>query len=378
MARKSLDADACETADLSTKRGTSDLISYLVVRFILMMLAVMAVEAFVVWVESLALSALPGLLGLAWDGVPFGGTTSLFSLLTGLLSLLAEMIRTNYLQLIGAWRAFGVVVLLLVMLVMPMLPLLLGALAFARIVVRKVRALQHQREQELVRIDQQRSQFLTDIAHDLRTPLMAISGMAHAIDDGVVPNDETRDGYVRSIGEKADKLSGLVATVFDYTKLGSGAFSLDRKRIDLPQLLLREAAVAYTDVEDAGMTFSVHVSEDPCPVFADEVQFARVVSNLLVNAVRHNAAGAEIALALVRQAGIAYVVVADTGEPIAGDPSKLFEPFTRGDTARSASGGSGLGLSICKRIAQLHGYDLTLVQPYGRFSKAFVLTCTVL
>lgn len=83
-------------------------------------------------------------------------------------------------------------------------------------------------------------------------------------------------------------------------------------------------------------------------------------------------------VALVRWAGLLLsAIVADTGAPIADDPQMLFQPFARGDAARASSGGSGLGLSICKRVADLHGYDLTLVQPYGRFAKAFALRCTV-
>ena len=112
-------------------------------------------------------------------------------------------------------------------------------------------------------------------------------------------------------------------------------------------------------------------------VLADPIQLARVIENLLSNAIRHNAAGTEVALMMVREAGVAYVVVADTGEPIGENPEDLFQPFTRGDAARSAKGGSGLGLSICKRVADMHGFGLSLVQPYGRFPKAFVLQCPV-
>ena len=365
------------TADLSTKEGTSELISYLVARFILVLLAVMVVESFVLWVEGLSLPVLAAAINAA-SANETATSPSLLAVLGGTLSLLVSLVRGNYLQTIGLLRASLTAVVLLIMMLILVLPVLLGALVFARIVVRRVRALQHRREQELAQIDQRRSQFITDIAHDLRSPLMAISGMAHAIEDGVVPDDATRDEYLRSICEKADKMSGLVTSVFDYTKLGSGSFSLTRETIELPELLLREAAAAYTDVEDAGMQLSVLVPEESCPVFADQVQLSRVVANLLVNAVRHNRAGTEIALLMVRQAGVAYVVVADSGDPIPGNAEELFEPFTRGDAARSASGGSGLGLSICKRIAEMHGYELSLVQPYGRFTKAFVLRCTVL
>ena len=366
-----------EEMDLSTAEGTNELIFYLVVRFVLVMVAVMVAESLVVWFEGRCLR--PILQGMAKG---LGGSipqnaSSLGALVRWVSLLVGSVVRGNYLQTLGLTRGSLLALLTLVMLALLVLPPLYGALMYAHMVVRRVRALQDRRERELAQIDQQRSQFMTDIAHDLRTPLMAISGMAHAIADDVVRDDEQRAEYLQSICDKADKMGGLVSSVFEYTKLGSGSYALDRAVIDLPQLLLREAAVAYEDIEAAGMHFSVEVLEDRCSVFADDVQLGRVVANLLTNAVRHNDAGTEIALLLVREAGVAYVIVADTGSPIAEEPDDLFQPFTRGDASRSSSGGSGLGLSICKRIADLHGYDLALVQPYGRFSKAFALRCVV-
>jgi signal transduction histidine kinase len=94
-----------------------------------------------------------------------------------------------------------------------------------------------------------------------------------------------------------------------------------------------------------------------------------VVANLLTNAVRHNQAGTEIALLLVREAGVAYAIVADTGAPIADDPDALFQPFTRGDAARSSAGGSGLGLSICKAVTKLLGGKIWLDEDYHDGSR---------
>lgn len=377
MAKRDDTACTQDSADLSTKRGASELVSYLVVRFILVLLAVIVVEQIVVIGDGLLLPPLQALVsGREHDAA---GGTSLFSVFAGLTGVLWDALFGGADgKTLGAVQGSLITVLVLALLLLLVLPPFLGALGFSRIVVRRVRALQEQRELELAQIDQRRSRFITDIAHDLRTPLMAISGMAHAISDGVVRDDEMRGEYMQAICEKADKMSELVSSVFDYTKLGGGAFALDRENVDLPQLLLREAATAFPDAEEAGMTFSVQVPEDRCIVRADPVQLARVVTNLLVNAMRHNDPGAEIALLLVRRAGIAYVVVADSGAPIADDPEALFQPFSRGDAARSPAGGSGLGLSICKRIADMHGYSLMLVQPYGRFVKAFVLACAVL
>ena len=340
------------SADLSTENGASEFLSYLVTRFIVVLVVVMVVEQVILLGESLLVTSLEELAGTS-----SGSTTvdaSLLTVVSRLLSILATLVSGNGPQTLGRASAALVSTLSLVLLLLLVLPPFLGALGFARLVVRRVRVLQEQREQELARIDQQRSQFITDVAHDLRTPLMAISGMAHAISDGVVHDDATRDEYLQSICEKADKMSGLVSSVFDYTKLGGGSFSLERQNLELPELLLREAAAVYTDMEDAGMVFSA-----------------------VVPAIKHNEPGTEIALLLVCRAGIAYVIVADSGAPIPGNPDELFQPFVRGDAARQSSGGSGLGLSICKRIAEMHGYDLMLVQPYGRFTKAFVLQCAV-
>ena len=365
--------------DLSTSSGKNDLVFYLISRFILVLLLVMLAESLVVWLESITFMPLLRDLTATTGAAQSYETTSVLSLIQWTVSLMQAMAQADYAQVGGLASRSAAVALLFVMLILLATPVFVGALVFSRMVVRKVRALQELRERELAQIEQQRNQFITDVAHDLRTPVMAISGMAHALSDGIVRDAAMRDEYLHSIRDKADKMSDLVSSVFDYTKLGSGSFALHRESIDLPQLLLREAATAYADIEDAGMHLSMHVPEDRCIIDADPLQFARLVANLIANAVKHNDPGTEIALILMRQAGVAYVMVADTGTPIMQSPDDLFQPFTQGDASRSSEkGGSGLGLSICKRIADMHGFDLSISQPYGRFTKAFVLRCSVM
>ena len=361
--------------ELATARGKNNLVFYLVSRFIVVLVAVMAVESLVVWLESVTF--LPMLQGLASASVGSSfETTSVITLLQWAWTLLQAVASSSAFPLVGLASQSLAIGLLVAMLLVLALPIVVGALVFSSMVVRKVRALQEQRERELAQIEQQRSQFVTDIAHDLRTPLMAISGMSHALADGLVRDEGQRDEYLRSICDKSDKMGSLVNAVFDYTKLGSGSFALDRVDVDLAQLLLREAAAVYTDAEEAGMLLTTCIPEERCIVSADQVQLARVVANLIANAIRHNPPGTEVAVILVRQAAAAYVMVADSGTPITGNPDDLFQPFSQGDAARThATGGSGLGLSICKRIADMHGFALSIAQPYGRFTKAFVLQC---
>ena len=377
MARKGRAKDKA-SGDLSTRSGKNNLAFYLISRFIVVLLLVMLAESAVVWLESVTF--IPLLQALAATNSPQSyETTSVISLIQWTISLIQAMSQADYAQ-VGSLVSQSVAVgLFIAMLLLLATPVVVGALVFARMVTRKVRGLQEQRERELAQIEQQRNQFITDVAHDLRTPVMAISGMAHALSDGLVRDEAMRDEYLQSICDKSDKMGDLVSSVFDYTKLGGGNFTLQREPIDLPQLLLNEAAVAYTDIEDADMHFSVHVPEDRCVIDADKLQFSRLVANLIANAIKHNGPGTEIALILVRQAGVAYVIVADTGVPIRQSPDDLFQPFMQGDASRSSSaGGSGLGLSICKRIADMHGFSLSIAQPYGRFTKAFVLQCGVL
>ena len=361
--------------ELATSRGKNNLVFYLVSRFIVVLLAVMAVESAVVWLESITF--LPLLQGFAAENVDQSfETTSVLTLLQWAWALLRSSATSGAFPFAGMASRSLALGLAAVMLMLLAVPVVIGALVFANMVVRKVRALQEQRERELAQIEQQRSQFVTDIAHDLRTPLMAISGMSHALADGLVRDEDQREEYLQSICDKSDKMGALVNAVFDYTKLGSGSFELDLETVDLPQLLLSEAAAAYTDAEEAGMVLTTSIPEDRCAVLADRVQLSRVVANLIVNAIKHNPAGTEVAVILVRQAATAFIIVADTGVPITSSADDLFQPFSQGDAARTHStGGSGLGLSICKRVADMHGFALSIAQPYGRFTKAFVLQC---
>lgn len=354
--------------------GGSDLTFYLVSRFIIVLVCVMAAETAVVWLEGVALvSGLETMLGRhVFDA---DGAISIVTVLQALTMLLHDAFAASSLPFVDATTRSVMVLVAISMLLLFIVPVFAGAMVFALMVVRKVRALQMRREEELTRMERQRRQFITDVAHDLRTPLMAVSGMAHALADGLVNDEQMRAEYLRAVCDRADKMGELVSSIFDYTKLGGEGFILQREDVNLPELLLREAAVAYGDAEEAGLELTVHVPENRCTVNADPVQLARVVANLLGNAIKHNEAGCEVALVLVHRAGRACVAVADTGKPITEDAEDLFQPFTRGDASRSTVGGSGLGLSICKRVADMHGFGLTLEQPYGHFPKAFVLQC---
>ena len=266
-----------------------------------------------------------------------------------------------------------VIILLVLAFVLILIPLAAGLTLYARIVVSRVDDLQKIRDAERSDYDARRNLMLSDFAHDLRTPITTISGYAGALCDGVVRDPRMQKDYLEAIRRKSGRMTELITLLFDYVRLGSADFTLQKDRCDLNALVAEAAATLYTDIEEAGMTLEADIPETPFYAEADRQQALRIFSNLLTNAIRHNPEGTVIGIAVRRLAGSEIISVADTGVRIDKDIDVLFDPFVKGDDSRSGDKGSGLGLSIVKKIADMHGWKLELQQPFGRWTKAFTL-----
>ena len=278
-------------------------------------------------------------------------------------------------------EAFYLFLIMLVLMIVMLLPYILGAITFARIVMGEFRQIQEEREEQQKEFDRKRNLMLSDIAHDLRTPMTTVSGYAKALADGMVQDVSKQREYLETIQYKTVRMNELINLLFEYVKLDSDGFGLDRRVLDLCELLRENAASLYADAEDAGMQLSVDIPEEPLMVSADRLQLSRVITNLLTNAIRHNAKGTRIGLFAYRELERIYVLVADSGELIPEEQmQQLLEPFARGDKARAGEG-SGLGLSIAAKVIQMHGWKLRLIQQpqiqhyekVAGYAKAFVI-----
>ncbi len=266
--------------------------------------------------------------------------------------------------------------LLLAIFAIILAPLAAGVMVYAWLVARRVNELEEQREKEREAYAAKRNRMFSDFAHDLRTPITTIAGYAGALSDGMVKEPAQQKEYLEAIRRKSERMSELINLLFDYVKLGSTDYKLNKKDCDVNELVAEIAASLYTDVEEAGMELIADIPETPFVVSLDRSQAGRLINNLLVNAMRHNPSGTKIAVSVKRIAGAELLAVADSGVPIEGQAAKLFEPFVKGDKSRSGDRGSGLGLSICKMIADMHGWSIGLAQPYEGYSKAFVVKIT--
>lgn len=254
-----------------------------------------------------------------------------------------------------------------------LLPVVIGSIVFASGVERKMTKIQKEQEEKQMETIKKRNQMLSNVAHDLRTPITSIQGMSQALKDNMISDADTKKEYIQSIYNQSKKMSDLISVLFEYTKVDSIGFSIHRQKVDINEMLMREAANLYPDAEKRQMEMEIDIPETVCTIYADETQMSRVIANLLINAIRHNEEGTTIKVQLKEIAGAIQIIIADNGVEL-HQGQALFEPFVRGDASRKSEG-SGLGLSIVKRIVELHQYTIQLKQPYETYTKAFVITC---
>ena len=263
-----------------------------------------------------------------------------------------------------------------------LLPYVIAAIHFSRIVIREFKAIEDNERREREEYERKRNLMLSDIAHDLRTPITTVAGYAQALDEDLI-TDERKSEIYSAIRAKSARMSELIDLLFDYVKLDSDGFELSRKPVDMCELVRECVAFSYQDMEDAGMEPDIDIPDDPIAVSADRLQMSRVINNLITNAIRYNEPGTKIGIYLIHDSDRIHIMVCDKGSLIDPDKAKhLFEPFVRGDEARTTTGGSGLGLSIAHKIISMHGYRIRLIQrpdiavypKAAEYTKMFIVT----
>ena len=198
-----------------------------------------------------------------------------------------------------------------------------------------------------------------DIAHDMKSPIARIRGMAEiTLTTGKSPAEY--EAMAASAIEECDRLLDIINTMLMISKTEAGVEKPSHKEIDLAGLIREAGELFGTTAEDRGLTLSCHVPEK-CVIVGDAGMIQRLLSNLLDNAIKYTSVGGQVEISLSQSEGQGTTLtVKDTGVGIsAEDLSHIFERFYRGDMSRSESG-TGLGLSLAKAIARAHGGDITV------------------
>ena len=195
-----------------------------------------------------------------------------------------------------------------------------------------------------------RRQLISDIGHDIRTPLTVVQGYLLTVINDLENSKSKNIEYLKRCFESSVEMEQLLQQLSDYNRM----FRVNKN-------ILR-----------------VEVDEEERNIFIDKREMRRAIINLLNNAVQHNDEDTTIEIRLTEYDRKIYLVIADDGKKIPKDISScMYEPFVKGDQSRNDSSNSGLGLAIVKKVLDAHEAAIYFEQPYKKYTKAFIIVMPV-
>jgi signal transduction histidine kinase/ActR/RegA family two-component response regulator/putative methionine-R-sulfoxide reductase with GAF domain len=228
------------------------------------------------------------------------------------------------------------------------------ALAEANSQLQRASADAEQARAEAERANAAKSEFLSRMSHELRTPLNSILGFAQLMEmDAHTEDDRETVGMILTAGQH---LLELINEVLDIARIESGRFSLETETLSLTDTLRETIDLVRPLATQRNITLNIGDCQSQ-RILADAQRIKQVFLNLLSNAIKYNREGGTVVVTCAPGGiGRLRVTIADTGSGIApGQQHKLFTPFERLDAAKSGVEGTGLGLSLCKRLVELMG-----------------------
>ena len=237
-----------------------------------------------------------------------------------------------------------------------------------------LRATLKRKEMETAISEQKKNDLVVYLAHDLKTPLTSIIAYLTMLDQRKSMPDEDREKYIHVTFEKASRLRELINEFFEITRFNLQDIVLEKEQLNLSFLLEQLADESYGVLKDKYLTCSVKTDDD-LMVMGDPDKLARVFDNLLRNAIAYSYTDTEIEIEARAKGTDIVITFENQGHEIPEQNLKLiFEKFYRVDNARSSqTGGSGLGLSIAKRIVELHGGIIEATSDWDRTTFTVVL-----
>ena len=224
--------------------------------------------------------------------------------------------------------------------------------------------------QEKLNDEAEQKALISNIAHDLKTPITAIKGYAEGILDGVADTPQKQEKYIRTIYNKANDMNTLINELTLYSKIDTNKIPYDFKKLNVHSYFNDCVEELGMDLENqhVSLNYANYVADD-VEIIADPEQLGRVINNIISNSVKYMRASAAAHIELViRDVGdFIQVELGDNGKGIAAkDLPYVFDRFYRADTSRnSAAGGSGIGLSIVKKIIEDHGGKIWVTSKEG-------------
>ncbi len=213
-----------------------------------------------------------------------------------------------------------------------------------------------------IQIDDMRKEFLSNVSHELKTPIALIQGYAEGLKENINDDPESRDFYLDVIVDEANKMNNMVKKLLDLNHIEFGDSPISIERFDIVELI--NAVLSATDIlvrqKEAKVIFE---QKSPVYVWADEYMTEEVITNYISNALNHISGDKRIEINIEKMEGKVRISVFNTGENIPEDElDKVWIKFYKVDKARTREyGGSGVGLSIVKAIMNAHNRECGVV-----------------
>lgn len=207
---------------------------------------------------------------------------------------------------------------------------------------------------EQAKSERLKTELITNVSHDLRTPLTSIITYTDLLKKPNVTEEE-RNSYIAILDKKSQRLKTLIEDLFEVSKMASGNIELHKQRVDLNQLLQQALAEHEEDITKSALDFRVNTPDGPLHAYVDGQKWWRVLDNLIVNTLKYALEGTRVYVTLRQHNGEAEFVIKNvTKYEIGENVEELYERFKRADASRHTDG-SGLGLAIAQSIVDLHG-----------------------
>lgn len=214
-------------------------------------------------------------------------------------------------------------------------------------------------QNEQAKSERLKTELITNVSHDLRTPLTSIITYTELLKKEDVSNED-RIAYVEIIDQKSQRLKVLIDDLFEVSKMASGNVELNKEKVDLVQLLQQTLAEYDNMIKESNLQFRLPNMEIPVYAFVDGQKLFRVFDNLIGNVLKYSLENSRVYITIQTSGDHALISFKNVSKyEISENRDELFERFKRGDSSRHTEG-SGLGLAIAKSIVDLHEGHLTI------------------
>ena len=215
---------------------------------------------------------------------------------------------------------------------------------------------------KLEKVEEGRKEFVSNVSHELRSPVTSIHGFVEGMLDGTIPQEEY-PRYLQIVFDETNRMKRLIADLLQLSRMDNGVEKLQWSDFDINELIRRLLIGRMNDIEQKALDLQLDFEADPCMVHADSDRISQVVLNIVDNALKYISQNGHLTIRTkMMQNNIVAVEIENDGEPIAAkDRAHVFERFYMAEKAHTAGKGTGLGLSICKQIMEMHGQSIEVL-----------------